>query len=179
METTGELQGAAAGTSLRSGRTIQGLSQMSRGYGDQEPPIYDERNDEEVFSPCKDNMDGLNDGSVRQKQRQQTNMEKAQDANLLNRRSVTEEEYLPSSSHQSRIQLLEQIAKLEAQLKNNKDQHQSLQDNEIQIHQRPSVMETEIEPTRPSRNIKQNAISKLTYEQNHPYLMAHQPGPLI
>ena len=142
-------------------------------------PIYDERNDEEVFSPCKDNMDGLNDGSVRQKQRQQTNMEKAQDANLLNRRSVTEEEDLPSSSHQSRIQLLEQIAKLEAQLKNNKNQHQSLQDNEIQIHQRPSVMETEIEPTRPSRNIKQNAISKLTYEQNHPYLMAHQPGPLI
>ena len=153
METTGELQGATAGTSLRSGRTIQGLSQMSRGYGDQEPPIYDERNDEEVFSPCKDNMDGLNDGSVRQKQRQQTNMEKAQDANLLNRRSVTEEEDLPSSSHQSRIQLLEQIAKLEAQLKNNKEQHQSLQDNEIQIHQRPSIMETEIVPTGPSRNI--------------------------
>ena len=55
---------------------------MSRGYGDQEPPIYDERSDEEVFRPCKDNLDGLNDGSVRQKKRQQTNMEKAQDANL-------------------------------------------------------------------------------------------------
>ena len=168
METTGEPKGAAAGKSLRSGRTIQvqGPMQMTRGYGDQEQQVYDGRDNEEIFIPCKDNIDGLNDGSVRQKQRPQSHQPETQNTypedtdQIITRGDIIDEEDYQSTLYQSRLQLMEKIAELKARLKNN-NQPPPLEDNEIQMHQHPRVIEAEIEQPGPSQN-----INRLTFQNS-------------
>lgn len=133
MQAAGEVQGATAGTSLRSGRMIQVPNQRTRGCGDQERPIYEEEEEEaEVFSPCKDSIDGMNDGSVRPKRTKPTNQRSLQDIDLANsdlergRRSPREHEDQEYTSRQS-----QRYGKTAQALfvDNNEDQYQQHQED--------------------------------------------------